>query len=196
MGGAHYLPQPPLPEVSGRGGKTMAGRTRGGAAGGSLLSRRLHPAGGDRRHRVPEQGRRLRPPVPDRRRNADHHRRRPEASGRPHRPHRRPPHLGSALTHHPHVHVIVPGGGPSPDGSRWITCKPGFFLPVRVLSRLFRRLFLEGLADLNSAGRLVFFEGLAPLRIDTSSPPSLIYLTYCLNSKFLWTGWLRARGGS
>ena len=55
---------------------------------------------------------------------------------------------GSALTHHPHVHVIVPGGGLSPDGSRWIACKPGFFLPVRVLSRLFRRLFLEGLAAL------------------------------------------------
>ena len=59
---------------------------------------------------------------------------------------------GSALTHHPHVHVIVPGGGLSPDGSRWIACKPGFFLPVRVLSRLFRRLFLEGLAALH-AGR-------------------------------------------
>ena len=103
---------------------------------------------------------------------------------------------GSALTHHPHVHVIVPGGGLSPDGSRWIACKPGFFLPVRVLSRLFRRLFLEGLAALHAAGRLAFLEGLAPLRIDTSSPPSLIYLTYCLNSKFLWTGWLRARGGS
>ena len=55
---------------------------------------------------------------------------------------------GSALTHHPHVHVIVPGGGLSPDGSRWIACKPGFFLPVRVLSRLFRRLFLEGLSAL------------------------------------------------
>ncbi len=70
---------------------------------------------------------------------------------------------GSALTHHPHVHVIVPGGGLSPDGTRWIACKPGFFLPVRVLSRLFRRLFLEGLAALNSAGRLTFFGDLAPL---------------------------------
>jgi len=70
---------------------------------------------------------------------------------------------GSALTHHPHVHVIVPGGGLSPDGSRWIACKPGFFLPVRVLSRLFRRLFLEGLAALHTAGRLVFFGNLAPL---------------------------------
>jgi hypothetical protein len=70
---------------------------------------------------------------------------------------------GSALTHHPHIHVIVPGGGLSPDGSRWIACKPGFFLPVRVLSRLFRRLFLEGLAALHAAGRLVFLGDLAPL---------------------------------
>jgi hypothetical protein len=70
---------------------------------------------------------------------------------------------GSALTHHPHVHVIVPGGGLSPDGSRWIACKPGFFLPVRVLSRLFRRLFLEGLKALNEAGKLAFFGDLARL---------------------------------
>ena len=70
---------------------------------------------------------------------------------------------GSALIHHPHVHVIVPGGGLSPDGSRWIACKPGFFLPVRVLSRLFRRLFLDGLAALHKAGRLVLLGGLAPL---------------------------------
>jgi hypothetical protein len=61
---------------------------------------------------------------------------------------------GSALTHHPHIHIIVPGGGLSPDGSRWIACKPAFFLPVRVLSRLFRRLFLEGLAALHETGRL------------------------------------------
>jgi hypothetical protein len=70
---------------------------------------------------------------------------------------------GSALTHHPHVHVIVPGGGLSPDGGRWIACRPGFFLPVRVLSRLFRRLFLEGLAALHMAGRLAFLGDLAPL---------------------------------
>jgi len=70
---------------------------------------------------------------------------------------------GSALTHHPHVHVIAPGGGLSPDGTRWIACKPGFFLPVRVLSRLFRRLFLQGLAALHSLGRLAFFGDLAPL---------------------------------
>ncbi len=70
---------------------------------------------------------------------------------------------GSALTHHPHVHVIVPGGGVSPDGSRWVACKRGFFLPVRVLSRLFRRLFLEGIAALHAAGRLVFLGDLARL---------------------------------
>jgi hypothetical protein len=52
---------------------------------------------------------------------------------------------GSALTHHPHVHMIVPGGGISLDGSRWVSCRPGFFLPLSVLSRLFRRLFLERL---------------------------------------------------
>jgi hypothetical protein len=50
---------------------------------------------------------------------------------------------GSALTHHPHVHMIVPGGGISLDGEHWGACRPGFFLPVRVLSRMFRRLFLE-----------------------------------------------------
>jgi hypothetical protein len=54
---------------------------------------------------------------------------------------------GSAMTHHPHVHGIVPGGGLSLDGQQWIACRPGFFLPVRVLSRLFRRLFLEKLGD-------------------------------------------------
>lgn len=52
---------------------------------------------------------------------------------------------GSALTHHPHVHGIVPGGGLTPDGKRWVACRPGFFLSVRVLSRLFRRRFLEEL---------------------------------------------------
>jgi hypothetical protein len=64
---------------------------------------------------------------------------------------------GSALTHHPHVHMIVPGGGISPDGQRWVSCRPGFFLPVRVLSRLFRRLFLEKLVAAHQTGRLSFF---------------------------------------
>jgi hypothetical protein len=70
---------------------------------------------------------------------------------------------GSALTHHPHVHIIVPGGGLSPDGTRWIACRPGFFLPVRVLSRLFRRLFIDGLLALHRARNLVFFGDLAGL---------------------------------
>ena len=59
---------------------------------------------------------------------------------------------GSALTHHPHVHGIVPGGGLAPDSDRWVRCRPGFFLPVRVLSRLFRRRFLEALIAAHDAG--------------------------------------------
>jgi hypothetical protein len=64
---------------------------------------------------------------------------------------------GSALTHHPHVHMIVPGGGIALDGTRWVSGRPGFFLPVRVLSRLFRRLFLDKLAVAHEAGHLKFF---------------------------------------
>jgi len=64
---------------------------------------------------------------------------------------------GSAMTHHPHVHMIVPGGGLSPDGERWIAAKPNFFLPVLVLSKLFRRLMLEKLAAAHDAGKLQFF---------------------------------------
>jgi hypothetical protein len=64
---------------------------------------------------------------------------------------------GSALTHHPHVHMIVPGGGIALDGERWVACRPGFFLPVRVLSRLFRKLFLEKLVAAHEAGCLQFF---------------------------------------
>ena len=70
---------------------------------------------------------------------------------------------GSAMTHHPHVHIVVPGGGLSSDGARWIACRPGFFLPVRVLSRLYRRLFLDRLAEAHRAGRRAFHGELAPL---------------------------------
>jgi Putative transposase/Transposase zinc-binding domain len=70
---------------------------------------------------------------------------------------------GSALTHHPHVHMIVPGGGISNDGKRWVACRPGFFLPVRVLSRLFRRLFLNRLLATHKAGQLQFFGNHAKL---------------------------------
>src|SRR6202790_1653285 len=68
------------------------------------------------------------------------------------------------MTHHPHVHMIVPGGGISLDGERWVACRPGFFLPVRVLSRLFRRLFLEALEKAFQNGRLQWFGELEPLR--------------------------------
>jgi len=70
---------------------------------------------------------------------------------------------GSAMTHHPHLHCIVPGGGLSPDGAQWTPCQRGFFLPVRVLSRLFRRLFLEQLHAAHRAGRLEFFGQHQPL---------------------------------
>ena len=70
---------------------------------------------------------------------------------------------GSAMTHHPHVHMIVPGGGLSPDGSRWIASRPAFLLPVRVLGALFRRLFLEGLVALHRSGKLAFDGTLAHL---------------------------------
>jgi hypothetical protein len=70
---------------------------------------------------------------------------------------------GQTLMHHPHLHCVVPGGGLSPDGTRWIACRAGFFLPVRVLSRLFRRLFLASLQDAFEAGRLHFAGGLHAL---------------------------------
>lgn len=69
---------------------------------------------------------------------------------------------GSAMMHHPHVHIIVPGGGMGKD-DQWISCRPGFFLPVKILSRLFRRLFLEGLTKLYKAGKLFFFGNLSKL---------------------------------
>ena len=64
---------------------------------------------------------------------------------------------GSAMTHHPHVHMIVPGGGLSQDGSRWVSCRPGFIMPVRVLSRLFRGVFRKILMQAHKANRLKFF---------------------------------------
>jgi len=70
---------------------------------------------------------------------------------------------GQTLDHHPHVHCVVPGGGLSPDRTRWVKCRRGFFLPVRVLSRLYRRLFLDGLTALFDAGELSFFGDLAGL---------------------------------
>jgi hypothetical protein len=71
---------------------------------------------------------------------------------------------GQTLTHHPHLHIVVAGGGLSPDGTRWIFSRPNFFLPVEVLSRLFRRLFLDALQQAFDAGNLQFFSALEPLR--------------------------------
>ena len=71
---------------------------------------------------------------------------------------------GQSLFHHPHLHCVVPGGGISPDGTRWISCRPNFFLPVSVLARLFRRLFLDYLQQAFNAGDLQFFSFLEPLR--------------------------------
>jgi hypothetical protein len=71
---------------------------------------------------------------------------------------------GSALTHHPHIHMIVPGGGISLDATRWVSSRPGFLLPVRVLSKLFRRLFLTRLLEFYDAGNLDFFGNHAGLR--------------------------------
>lgn len=71
---------------------------------------------------------------------------------------------GQNLLHHPHLHCVVPGGGLSADGQRWVACRAGFFLPVRVLSRLFRRLFLAELRQAHASGALHFFNDLAPLQ--------------------------------
>jgi putative transposase/transposase-like zinc-binding protein len=70
---------------------------------------------------------------------------------------------GQNLQHHPHVHCVVPGGGISPDASRWVACRPGFFLPVRVLSRVFRGKFLSLLRAAFARGRLAFHGKLSPL---------------------------------
>ena len=89
---------------------------------------------------------------------------------------------GSALTHHPHVHMIVPGGGISLDGEKWLSCRPGFFLPVRVLSRLFRRLFLEKLVAAHQAGELQFFGNHATL---TDAQAFAAYLAPLRNSEWV-----------
>jgi hypothetical protein len=89
---------------------------------------------------------------------------------------------GSALTHHPHVHMIVPGGGIAPDGTRWVACRPNFFLAVRVLSALFRRLVLEKLTAAHQAGELAFFGKHASL---TNARAFAAYLAPLRNSKWV-----------
>jgi hypothetical protein len=89
---------------------------------------------------------------------------------------------GQNLDHHPHVHCIVPGGGLSPDRGRWVRCRPGFFLSVRVLSRLFRRLFLEGLTSAFDAGQLQFFGELIALK---ERGAFLAYLAPCRRQEWV-----------
>jgi hypothetical protein len=89
---------------------------------------------------------------------------------------------GSALTHHPHVHMIVPGGGISLDGTRWVACRPNFFLYVGVLSRLFRRLVLEKLAAAHAVGALQFFGKHASL---TNARAFAAYLAPLRNSEWV-----------
>ncbi len=86
---------------------------------------------------------------------------------------------GSALTHHPHVHGIVPGGGLSLDGERWVACKSGFFLSVRLLSRLFRRRFLKELVKAHRVGQLQFFGDYVPLGEATAFADWLAPLRKC-----------------
>ena len=145
------------PKCQGAAATAMARRARGRAAAGALLPRRVHAAGGHRRHRLSEQGRDLRPPVHGLGRDHAHHRGRPQASRRPHRHHRGAAHLGlgdDAPSARAHDRA---GRRHLADGSRWVSCRPNFFLPVRVLSRLFRRLFLAKLRAAHQAGRLKFF---------------------------------------
>ena len=144
MGDAHYLPQPPLSEVPGRGARGVARRPQAELLPVPYFHVVFTLPAGDRR-RSPSRTRRIVYDllIPRRRRDADHDRRRPKHLGAQigviavlHT-------WGQTLTHHPHVHCLVPGGGVAVDGTRWIACKPGFFLPSGCCPGLFRRLFLD-----------------------------------------------------
>jgi Putative transposase len=150
--------------MSERGGGGLACSTRGRSAAGRLFPRRLHAAGRDRPDRFPQQAviydllfRTAAETLLTIAADPKHLGARIGATAVLHS-------WGSAMTHHPHVHMIVPGGGISLDGTRWVRCKPGFLLPVRVLSRRFQRLFLTALADAHAAGRLAFFGEIASWR--------------------------------
>jgi hypothetical protein len=97
---------------------------------------------------------------------------------------------GQTLQHHPHIHCVVPGGGPSLDGTRWVACRPGFFLPVRVLSRLFRRLFLRELENAFDVGKLRFFGKLANL-----AEPQAFVRRLCELRRLNWVVYAKAPFG-
>ncbi|MGE0675079.1 MAG: IS91 family transposase [Methylibium sp.] len=94
---------------------------------------------------------------------------------------------GQTLQHHPHVHCVVPGGGPSLDGTRWVACRPGFFLPVRVLSRVFRRLFLEQLQAAFETGALRFLGALTGL-----AEPAAFARRLCELRRVAWVVYAKA----
>ncbi len=159
MGSA--LPQPPLSKMPGRGAGGVARRPPSRIAAGSLFPCRLHLAAGCGRDLLSEQVDRLWPL--DARRGAGAHRPcRKRLSARIgliavlHT-------WGQTLTHHPHVHCLVPGGGVALDDKRWVEAKPNFLLSVHALSKAFRHLFLDGLEAASGKGELSFFGELAPL---------------------------------
>src|SRR6516165_9423423 len=136
--------------MSGHCRTPVAGRARSRALAGAVLPCGVHTAGGDRRHRLSKQGGDLRPAVQSLGRDHAHDRCRSQASRRSHRLHIGAAHMGFGADD-------VPGGGLSPDGSKWTACRPRYFLTVEVLSALFRRLFLQMLVAAHHAGHLQFF---------------------------------------
>ncbi len=138
--------------------RPMARRSPSRSAAGPLFPCCLHRAGASSRYRAAEQGGGLRHPAQDGGRDDPSHQRRPEASR-------------CRDWDDRHAHCLVPGGGIAPDGS-WVGCRPGFFLPVRVLSRLYRRLFLERLQAVFDSAKLQYFGHLtvARKRLAANSP--------------------------
>src|SRR6202008_1285097 len=161
------LPQPALSEVSGCGVTPMAGRPRSGAVAGAVFSRRLHAAERAACHRLPEQARGLQPADEGDGRDDARDRKRSQAPRRADRCHRRTAHLGVGHDSPPHVHMIVPGGGISLDGARWVASRSNFLVHVDVLARLFQGKMLAMLMHAHTAGELKFFNthaGLADKR--------------------------------
>ena len=155
--------------MSGRGGAGLAGGPRGRSAAGRRLPRGLHPARRDRADRLPEQNKAVVSHLLVRTAAKTLLTIAPTGQARGLKAHDPQPRgarigatavldsWGSTLTHHPHGQMIVPGGGRSRDGTRGVRCKPGFRLPVRVLSRRVRRLFRAARAAAHAAGRRAFY---------------------------------------
>ena len=154
------LSQSALSAVSIAGAGGLARSARAEILDCGILPRRLHRPRSDRRHRVAEQGRGLRHPFPGGRRDVTDDRRRSQASGCRDWLLRGPTHVGTDPRPSSPPALRRPRRRPVADGARWVACRPGFFLPVRVLSRLFRRLFLTHIEAAFEAGQLRFFGSL------------------------------------